>query len=254
MVRLLTALLLLLLTCSIAKANKMLSVWDEANHLEFLNEIALANSAPQNSTILCPTSDQQGGESKSNSQTIRAVLGPSLKSISVLKVGNFETRDRFSLAQQAISDALQKSPKTLYRHQPWANAVKPDFVARLNYSGGKTGDLFMTYGYLCFQDESGTHWWTRFTMPQEQNLAQVRGLLGFESPHGYYIERMDDHRIWLQVTEAKGLVRDLQTLLGKSVVAEGELRTVPKHVTMNIPSGADYMPYGFTVRKADSNH
>jgi len=232
----------------------MPSAWDETLHLEFINEISPTDSAPAVSNRLCRSNDRQGGDSKANTQTIRALLGPTLKSISVLKVGNFETHDRFSLAQQAIADALQKSPKTLYRYEPWANAVKPDFIARLNYADGKTGELAMTYGYLCFQDKSGTHWWTRFTMPQELNLTQVKGLLGFESPHGYYIERPDDHRIWLQVAEAKGLVHDLQELTGKSVVAEGELRTVPKNVTMNIPSGADYLLYGFTVRNAETNH
>ena len=252
MVRLLAALLLLLLTVPSARANKMQSAWDETLHLEFIDEISPGDSTPPPNR-LCRKSDEHAGGSKSNTQTIRALLGPTLKSVSVLKVGQFDTYDRFSLAREAITDALQKSPKTLYSYEPWANAVKPEFIARLNYSDRKKGELEMTYGYLCFQDKSGKHWWTRFTMPQELNLTQVKGLLGFEAGHGYYIERSDSHRIWLRVAESKSMVHDLEALMGKSVVAEGELRTVPMNVTMNVPSGADYLLYGFTFRSAETN-
>jgi hypothetical protein len=248
--RLLATLFLFFLVFSGAKANKMQTIWDETLNLEFINEMSLANSAPPLSNRLCQTSDQSG-DLKTNTKTIRALLSPALKSISILEVGQFETHERFSLAHEAIADALQKSPKTLYRYEPWANAVKPEFVARLNYSDGKCGQFSMAYGYVCFQDESGLHWWTRFTVPNELNLTQVKGSLGFEPGHGYYVARPDGHRVWLQVTEAKVLVHDLQTLMGKSVIAEGEVRTVPMNVTMAIPSGSDYLLYGFSIRNAE---
>ncbi len=89
----------------------MQTVWDETLHLEFINEISPTGSTTQASSCLCRPGDNRGGESKINTQTIRALLGPTLKSISLLEVGQFETHERFGLARDAISDALQKSPK-----------------------------------------------------------------------------------------------------------------------------------------------
>jgi hypothetical protein len=105
----------------------------------------------------------------------------------------------------------------------------------------------MTYGYICFQDHEGKHWWARLTSPGDLNLKRIHGVIGFESGHGFFIDEHNDHRIWLQMTESKLLVRDLQGLVNKSAIVTGELRRVPKNVTTSIPSGADYFVYGFSV-------
>jgi hypothetical protein len=226
---------------------------DEATGVIFVDETKQqqATFANQNSLVrLSDTKDSKGGESAANTKTIRQILGPDLQSITVIYVAPVETCERFSLARDAFSDALQKSPTTIYRYEPWANAVHPEFIGRINYSDGKTGDLALSYGYLCFQDHQGKHWWARFTMPSDLNLEKIDGVLGFEAGNGYFLEKAGGHRIWLRPSENKLLVRQLQELLNKPVVVTGELRRIPKNVVTSIPSGADYFAYGFTIAPA----
>jgi hypothetical protein len=224
-------------------------VWDESINVDFINQLAPRPSILPSTNRLCATTDSQGGVSEPNTKTIREFLGPELKSIDILQVTNFETHDLFYVARQAVSNALQKSPKTVFRYEPWANAVNPDYVGRLNYSDGKTGEILATDGYICFQDHEGKHWWARFTSPEDLNLRTIHGVVGFESGRGYFIDEKSDHRIWLQMTENKLLVRDLQGLMNKSATVTGELRRVPKNVTTSIPAGADYFVYGFTIAR-----
>jgi hypothetical protein len=149
--------------------------FDAINKVQFTNELETGKSIKLPINRLCDTRDEEGGVSVENKKTIRELLGPDLKSIAVVHATQFETRALFNTAQQAVAEVLQKSPRTLYRYSPWANAVTPDFICRLNWADGKTGELAMTYGYVCFQDHSGKHWWTRFTMPSELNPTTEKG-------------------------------------------------------------------------------
>lgn len=247
------------------------SLFDDVANVQFRNELTGSNTnsykRPTNS--LSSTTDSEGGKSTDNLRTIREILGPNLESIDIIYVTSFETRALFQLAQSAVSDALQKSPRTLYRYSPWANAVAPDFVCKLHWKDGKTGELAMTYGYICFQDHDGTHWWSRFTMPSELNLASVRGTLGFQPGRGYYIDGHvmppmgrpiapeanggkvpPSHHIWLQVGEDKVLVQALEKLVNKPVSAVGELKKQSQHVTGSVPSGENYLAQGFKLAVA----
>ncbi|HEY9685174.1 MAG TPA: hypothetical protein V6C86_26610 [Oculatellaceae cyanobacterium] len=218
--------------------------------MKFVNELKLDTVnqlEPKNR--LCAATDSEGGVIISNQKTLREFLGPSLESIAIQLVTNFETHDKFSLAKEAIEEALQKSPKILYRYEPWANAVHADFIARLNYSHGRSGELRLTYGYICLQDENGKHWWARFTSPTDLNLTQRTGVLRFESPHGYSITENNGHRIWLQMSEDKILVRRLDSLLSKEITVSGELIQRTEGTQGNFPPGADYFANGFQIIK-----
>jgi hypothetical protein len=137
------------------------------NKVEFIDKLKSTPPEPLNG--LCSNAKSGSGEVKQNAGTIREFLGPNLKRITVLWAEPVETHALFFLAQQAISEALEKSPKNLYSYQPWANKVSPQFIARLEYANDKSGDLQLANGYVCFEDESGTHWWTRFTIPSDLN-------------------------------------------------------------------------------------
>ncbi|HEY9756737.1 MAG TPA: hypothetical protein V6C97_16330 [Oculatellaceae cyanobacterium] len=216
--------------------------------VKFVNELKLdTGNQPEPQNRLCTATASEGGVSISNQKTLREFLGPNLESIAIQRVTNFETHDKFSLAKEAIEEALQKSPKTLYRYEPWANAVHADFVARLNYSRGRSGALKMTYGYICLQDENGKHWWARFTSLTDLNLTQKTGVLKFESPNGYSITDNNGHRIWLQMSEDKILVRRLDSLLSKQITVSGELMQRPERTHGNFPPGADYFANGFQM-------
>jgi len=56
--------------------------------------------------------------------------------------------------------------------------------------------------------------------------AEVRGALHFESGRGYYIavKGEKEMRVWLWISEHKVLVRNLQGLDGKKVIAKGKLQ------------------------------
>jgi hypothetical protein len=90
------------------------------------------------------------------------------------------------------------------------------------------------------------------TKPQdarkEQGIqAEVRGTLRFESGHGYYIavkpfdKKEKDMRVWLWISEDKVLVRQLQGLEGKEVLARGKLGQLPEGHHASIPPLAMYM-------------
>jgi hypothetical protein len=221
----------------------MPSIVDENTQVEFID--ALKSMPPQQRRGLCGDAKYLGGEAKGNAGTIKEALGAPLKHIEVLWTAPFETRLRFQTAVDAIADALQTSPKQLYRYQPWANQVLPEFIARLQYADGKTGEFEMAYGYVCFQDAHGIHWWTRFTDPSDINLTQVRGKLQFDK--GYQVSTGGAGQIWLKTAEDKELLKKLQTLTGKNVIAKGQLRKVPKNVTTSMPRGASYLKDGFTI-------
>ena len=136
----------------------------------------LKSTPPQSLNGLCRNAKSSGsGEVKQNGGTIREFLGPNLKNITVLWAEQVETHDLFPLAQRAISEALEKSPNRLYSYEPWANKVSPQFIARLEYANGKNGDLQLANGYACFEDQSGKHWWTRFTDPSDLNPKELKG-------------------------------------------------------------------------------
>lgn len=198
---------------------------------------------------ICDSPDSQGGVTQTNDQTIRQLLGPKLESITIKQVTNFETHDKFSLARETIEDIMQKSPKCLYRYEPWSNAIQADFVAQLNYENGKTGELRCTPGYVCFQDAQGTHWWARFTMPGELNLQSRTGVLSFVSPHGYCLTEPNEHRIWLRVAEDKVFIKKLELMNSKKVTVTGEIRRQSKNSTSAVPGGEDYFAYGFTINE-----
>ena len=122
---------------------------------------------------LCATKDSEPGVSVGNTINVRDFLGLKLKSIAITQMTNFESHEKFELAKGTIVELLQKSPKTRYRYEPWANAVHADFIAQINYSDGKTGELRCTYGYLCIQDHDGKHWWMRMTAPEDLNPTPV---------------------------------------------------------------------------------
>jgi hypothetical protein len=143
------------------------------NSVEYVNALA-EQPAAVTTNALCRGASYEGGVSRSNTKTIRECVGPNLRKVVILWVKNFETHDLFGLAKQAINSAFEKSPKSIYAYQPWANAVSPEFIARLEYANGKTGELEMAYGYICFQDESGKHWWTRYTDPSDLNAPAPR--------------------------------------------------------------------------------
>lgn len=220
---------------------------DESTGLRFdyKPDPSLEKSPP---TCLGEKSKSKDGDVISNKGTIKEFLGPDLQSISVNWVAPFETQLRFQLAVSEISDALLKSPKRLYSYEPWDNSVKPDFLGTLNFKNGKTGKIYLSAGYLCVA-VGGKFQWMRFTDSSDLNLVEDSGVLRFVAGNGYFIEN-GQSRIYLQVAEQKPLIRQLESLLGKRVRVQGELRKVPSNVGMIFPKLANYFRYGFTLEEA----
>jgi len=76
----------------------------------------------------------------------------------------------------------------------------------------------------------------------EQGIqAEVRGILHFESGRGYFITVKPSDKegretcVWLRAAEDKGLVRKLQGLDGKEVIARGNLAQMPQDVGASVP-------------------
>ena len=92
---------------------------------------------------------------------------------------------------------------------------------------------------------------------KEQGIqAEVRGTLHFENGRGYFIavkpagKTAPEMRVWLQAPEDKALVRQLQGLNGKQVIAKGELIQMPANVRASVPPLGIYLRYGFTIERA----
>ena len=86
--------------------------------------------------------------------------------------------------------------------------------------------------------------------------ARVRGTLQFENGHGYFItvksaDKPDQEmRVWLRAAEDKALVRQMQELSGKVVIAKGELAQMPATAQSTVPPLGMYLRHGFTIESA----
>ena len=86
--------------------------------------------------------------------------------------------------------------------------------------------------------------------------AEVRGTLHFENGRGYFIavkpagKAKEEMSVWLRAAEDKALVRQLQGLSGKEVIAKGELVQMPANVRASVPPLGIYLRHGFTIEQA----
>jgi hypothetical protein len=86
--------------------------------------------------------------------------------------------------------------------------------------------------------------------------AVVRGTLHFESGRGYFLSMQPvdkagrETRVWLQVPEDKALVRELQGLKGREVIATGDLAQMPQDVGASVPPMGMYLEHGFRIKRA----
>jgi hypothetical protein len=77
--------------------------------------------------------------------------------------------------------------------------------------------------------------------------AEVSGTLRFESGRGYFIAvkpanaTEQEMRVWLWISEDKVLVRKLEGLAGKEVIAKGKLAQRPEGVKTSVPPLGLYM-------------
>ncbi len=77
--------------------------------------------------------------------------------------------------------------------------------------------------------------------------AEVRGTVHFASGHGYYISvktagrAKQEMRVWLYISENKVLVRKLEGLTGKTVIAKGNLAQMPADHQASVPPLGMYM-------------
>jgi hypothetical protein len=77
--------------------------------------------------------------------------------------------------------------------------------------------------------------------------AEVRGTLRFESGRGYFIavkpanKTKQEMRVWLWISEDKVLVRKLEGLDGKEVLAKGKLAQLPEGHQTSVPPLGLYM-------------
>jgi hypothetical protein len=84
-------------------------------------------------------------------------------------------------------------------------------------------------------------------MKEQSIKAEVRGTLRFESGRGYFIavkpanEKEQEMRVWLWISEDKVLVRQLQGLTGKEVIAKGKLGQMPEGVGASVPPLGMYL-------------
>jgi hypothetical protein len=87
--------------------------------------------------------------------------------------------------------------------------------------------------------------------------AEVRGTLRFESGRGYFIavkpakKTEQEMRVWLWISEDKGLVRKLQGLEGKEVLATGKLAQLPEGHHTSVPPLGLYMSR-FDIKEASA--
>ncbi len=61
--------------------------------------------------------------------------------------------------------ASKSQDREVYRYQSWAEAVSPTIIATIEYKKGKRElEVGGAGAHLCFQNEKGTHWWTRLPL------------------------------------------------------------------------------------------
>jgi hypothetical protein len=88
--------------------------------------------------------------------------------------------------------------------------------------------------------------------------AEVKGTLHFESSRGYFISVKpadkpgQEMRVWLRPAEDKALVRKLERLVGKEVVASGNLAQMPENVQASVPPLGVYLRHGFEIEHAEA--
>jgi hypothetical protein len=84
--------------------------------------------------------------------------------------------------------------------------------------------------------------------------AVVRGTLHFESGYFLSVPSVDkaghETRVWLRTGEDKALVRELQGLDGKEVIARGDLAQMPRDVGSSVPPLGMYLQHGFKIERA----
>jgi hypothetical protein len=87
--------------------------------------------------------------------------------------------------------------------------------------------------------------------------AEVRGTLQFQQGRGYFIgfksegASQREHRVWLRISEDKVLVRRLDGLMGKEVVAKGNLEQMPEDVQASVPPHGLYLQH-FEIEAAEA--
>jgi len=91
----------------------------------------------------------------------------------------------------------------------------------------------------------------------EQGIrAEVKGTLHFESGRGYFISVKPadkvgrETRVWLRAAEDKDLVRKLQGLDGREVIARGDLAQIPQDIGASVPPLGIYLRHGFSIERA----
>jgi hypothetical protein len=90
-------------------------------------------------------------------------------------------------------------------------------------------------------------------------LAEVRGTLHFENGRGYFIsvknvdsfKKEREIRVWLRAPENKVLIRKLEGLDGKEVIAKGQLGQMPGDVRASVPPLGIYLHFDFTIEHAE---
>jgi hypothetical protein len=95
----------------------------------------------------------------------------------------------------------------------------------------------------------------------EQGIrAEVRGILHFENGAGYFIavnptdKAAQATQVWLRAAEDKELVRKMQELDGKEVIAKGNLAQMPKELHASVPPLGIYLEYGFSIERAGAKY
>jgi RNA polymerase sigma factor (sigma-70 family) len=93
--------------------------------------------------------------------------------------------------------------------------------------------------------------------------TEFRGTLNFEMGRGYFITMKSrnpaepESRVWLRISEDKALVRHLQGLTGKEVIAKGNLRQMAADTHTSVPPLGMYLAgfeiEGVAVRPASSD-
>ena len=102
-------------------------------------------------------------------------------------------------------------------------------------------------------------WAQETERPSDKNTdfikADVRGILRFEAGHGYFITVKSDEkperetRIWLLFGEDKVTARQLEPLVSKQVLAQGNLEQMPEEVHASVPPNGMYLRH-FQIKGA----